>query len=89
MAVRHRISVCDIGDLRFARDGVGVREVDLEGHGDEGVGEGEHEVGAHCGEPAPDDHLVEFERWMALGVDVGHVNGEVEGEAEEGYDDQV
>lgn len=87
MAVRYRVPVGNIGDLRFARDGVGVCEVDLEGQGDEGVGEREHEVGAHCGEPAPDDHLVELERWMALWVDVGHMNGQVEGEAEEGYDD--
>jgi len=87
MTVRHRIPISNIGDLRFARYGVGVREVDLESHGDEGVGKRQHEVGAHCGKPAPDDHLVEFERWVALGVDVSHVNGEIEGEAEEGYDD--
>lgn len=89
MSISHRVSIRNIGDLRFARDRIGVREVDLESHGDEGVSEREHEVGAHCGEPAPDDHLVEFERRVALRVDVSHVDREVEGKAEEGYDDQV
>lgn len=89
MAVRNRVPVGDVSNLGFARDRIGVCEVDLKGHGDEGVGERQHEVGAHCGKPAPDNHLPELERGVALWVDIGHVNGEVEGEAEEGYDDQV
>lgn len=87
VAIRHRVSVCNVSDLRLTRNRVCVCEVDLKGHRDEGIGEREHKVGTHCGEPAPDDHLVELEWWMALRIDVGHVDRQVEGETEEGYND--
>lgn len=78
MAVGDRIPICDVCDLRLGRDRIGVREIDLEGHGDKRVGEREHEVCAHGSEPAPYDHLVELQGRVVLRVDVGHVNGEVE-----------
>lgn len=87
MTIRNRIPVRNVRDLRLRRYGVGVCEVDLERQGDERVGEREQEVGAECGEPAPEDELPELQGRVALWVDVGHVYGEVEGEAEEGDDD--
>lgn len=64
-------------------------EVDLESHGNEGVGERKHEVGAYRGAPAPYDELGELQRRMVFGLEVLHVDGHVEGEAEEGYDDEI
>lgn len=87
VAIRDRVPVRNVRDLRLGRNGICVRKINLECHGDKRVGEREHEVGTECGEPAPENELPEFERWVALGVNVGHVDGQIEGEAEEGDDD--
>jgi len=89
VAVRYRITVAYVRYLRCRSDGVRVCEVDLESHGDEGVGEREHEVGGDGGEPAPEDELRELERRVVDGLQVLHMNGQVEGEAEEGNDDKI
>jgi len=65
------------------------RERDLERERDEGVGEREKEVGCYRRDPAPEYHLAEFERWVVLWLEELAVDGEVEGEGEEGYDDEV
>ena len=83
MAIGNRIAVRNVRDLGLRCDGIGVSEVDLESHGDEGVGQREHEVCAQCCEPAPKDQLPELKRRVTLRVYVGHVDGQVEGEAEE------
>jgi len=82
-SIRYRITFHHVRDLRFASDGVGVPEVDLESHGYEGVGEGEHEVGAYRSTPSPDDELLKLERRVVFGLEVLHVDGHVEAEAEE------
>ena len=69
--------------------GGGVGKGDLEGEGDEGVGEGHEEVGEHGADPADDDEFPKFDgRVSAWGDELG-VDGEEEGEAEEGDDDEV
>ena len=67
-----------------------VGEGDLEGEGDEGVGEGHEEVGDYGADPAHDDELPEFDGRVrtARGDELG-VDGHEEGEAEEGDDDEV
>lgn len=61
------VPVCDwiaeryVRDLCLTRDRVRVCEVDLEGHGDEGVCEREEEVGCYRCEPSPEDQLIEME----------------------------
>ena len=64
-------------------------EVDLESHGHERVGEGKHEVGTYRSTPSPDDELLELERRVVFGLEVLHVDGHVEGKAEEGYDNEI
>jgi len=88
-SICHRIAFHHIRDLRFTGDGVGMPEVDLESHGHEGVGEGEHEVGAYRSTPSPDNELLKLERRVVFGLEVLHVDGHVEGETEEGYDDEI
>lgn len=56
-----RIAICNVSDFCVTRDGVRVCEVDLEGHGDEGVCEGKEKVGCYCCKPSPEDQLVEVE----------------------------
>ena len=72
IAVSARVAVAVDGgcDLGVGGDGVAAGEVDLEGQGDERVGEGEHEVGGDGGAPAPDDELVEFQRRVTLWLEV-------------------
>ena len=75
------------GDGRLR--GRGVREGNLEGERDEGVGERHAEVGRHGAEPADEDELPELDGRVP---DWGHelaVDGQEEGEAEEGDDDEV
>ena len=55
--------------------GGGVREGDLEGEGDEGVGEGHEEVGQHGADPADEDELPEFDGRVASGRDEPGVDG--------------
>lgn len=64
-------------------------EGDLEGERDHAVCERHGEVGAHGGDPAVEDELVEVERRVAGRDEELHVRGHVEGEGEEGDDDQV
>ena len=66
-----------------------VVERDLEGEGDEGVGERHEEVRGDGADPAPEDQLPLVEGWMALRGDELGVDGEEEGVAEEGDDDEV
>jgi hypothetical protein len=66
-----------------------VPEVDLESHRDERVGKGEHKVGGYCSAPAPDDEVGKLERWVVFGLEVLHVNGHIEGEAKERYNDKI
>lgn len=84
MPVRDRVPVGDVRRLRRAGDGIRVREVDLERHADEAVGQREEDVGGGGGGVAPEDGLVELEGRVAARVEVLQVDGEVEGEAEEG-----
>ena len=67
MPVRSRIAVRYRRDIGF-RVAVrhAARKIYLESEGDEGVGEREEEVGEHGRAPAPDDELVEFQRWVAF-----------------------
>ena len=72
------------------RRGRGVGDGDLEGAGDEGVGEGHEEVGGHGAGPAHQDELPELDgRVRPAGGDELEVDGQEEGEAEEGDDDEV
>ena len=64
-------------------------EGDLEGERDHAVCERHGEVGAHGREPAVEDELVEVERRVAGGDEELHMRRHVEGEGEEGDDDQV
>ena len=71
-----------------------VGEGNLEGEADEGVGEGEEEVGCYGGGVAEGDEVGEPERWVGfvgrgVGVEEVGVDGHEEGEGEEGDDDQV
>jgi hypothetical protein len=75
--------------LRLGRDGVVVEEIDLERHAHETIRKREEQVGGYSRGPAPGDQLRELQGWVALGAEVLHVDGHVEGEAEEGYDDQI
>lgn len=61
----------------------------LEGERDEAVGKRHGEVGAHGGDPAVKDELVEVQGRVAGGNEELHVCGHVEGEGKEGDDDQV
>lgn len=84
LAVRVRV----VGDGRVRRGGVG--EGDLEGEGDERVGEGHEEVGRHGADPAHDDELPELDgRVLPARRDELGVDGQEEAEAEEGDDDEV
>jgi glutaredoxin len=75
--------------LRLTRHGIVVEEIDLERHAHETVREREEQVGSYSRSPAPGNELGEFQRRVALGGEILHVDGHVEGEAEEGYDDQI
>ena len=66
-----------------------VVERDLEGQGNEGVEKGHGKVGGHGGEPAVDDKLIKVQWGMAGRDEESHVGGHIEGEGEEGDDDQV
>ena len=66
-----------------------VAEGDLECQGDERVGQGHEEIGDNGGDPAPDDELLELERRVARRSDKLHMDGEEEGEREEGEDDKI
>jgi hypothetical protein len=66
-----------------------VEEIDLERHAHETIRKREEQVGGYSRGPAPGDQLRELQGWVALGAEVLHVDGHVEGEAEEGYDDQI
>ena len=72
---------------------VGVRERDLERERDQAVGERHEEVGDDGAAPADDDEDVEFDRRVLASSgrwgDEFCVDGEEEGEAEEGKDDEV
>lgn len=84
LAVRVRV----VGD-RGVRGG-GVGEGDLEGEGDERVGEGHEEVGRHGADPAHDDELPELDRGvLPARCDELGVDGQEEAEAEESDDDEV
>jgi len=48
----------------------GRPEGDLESEGNDGVGQGDEEIGDHGGTPAPDNELPEMQRRMALGLDI-------------------
>lgn len=76
-----------VGD-RCARGGR-VAEGDLEGEGDEGVGEGHEEVGQYGADPADEDEFPEFDGRVPSGGDELAVDGQEEGETEEGDDDEV
>ena len=60
-----------------------IAEGDAEGERDEAVGERHEEVGAHGGDPAVEDELVEAEGRVAGGDEEAHVRGHVECEGEE------
>lgn len=60
-----------------------------EGEADEGVDEREEEVRCYSCDVAPDDKLIEVQRWVTFGREVLHVDRQEESEAEEGDDDQV
>lgn len=83
MAVPNGIAVLCHCDLRIGRDWVRVREVDLEGHRYEAISEREKDICCNGRNPAPQNQLREFERWVSLRGEVLHVDGEVKGEAEE------
>ena len=85
-AVAVGVRVVGHGDV----GGGGVGEGDLEGEGDEGVGEGHEKVGEHGADPAHEDEFPEPDRRVrsAWGDEFG-VDGQEEGEAEEGDDDEV
>lgn len=89
VAVSGRVSGRNFGNLGLGLDWVGVGKVDLERHGDEGVRERQEDICTERRAPSPYYELVELQRWMAFGVDVLHMDRQVERETEEGYDDQV
>jgi hypothetical protein len=66
-----------------------VEEIYLERHAHETIRERKEQVGGYSRSPAPADELGEFQRRVALGGEILHVYGHVEGEAEKGYDDQI
>lgn len=66
-----------------------MKKVDLKSHADKRVGEREHKVRRDSSAPAPDDQLGEFQRWVVGRRDVLHVDGHVEGKAEEGYNNEI
>ena len=68
----------------------GVGKGDLKSEGDEAVGEGHEEIGHHCSDPAGENKLIEFDGWAVGGRgDEFGVDGEEEGEGEEGDDYEV
>lgn len=71
------------------RSGICGGEGEAEGEGDERVDAGEEEVGCDGGEVAPGDEVCEVERRVAARRKVLEVDGEEEGEREEGDNDQV
>ena len=81
------VGVRVVGD-RGGRSG-GVGEGDLEGEGDERVSQGHEEVRQHGADPADEDKFPEFDGRVPSGCDELAVDGQEEGEAEEGDDDEV
>ncbi len=77
-----------VGGDGGARGG-GVVKGDLEGEGDERVGERHEEVGEDGAEPADDDEFPKLDGRVRAGGDEAGVDGQEEAEAEEGEDDEV